>query len=658
MAKLNFVEISIDKEDIKILKNTYDKNIWDTFKEDYYNLIRVWDDMYYLWDNATDERVQWFLETTININDYPQIFRKIIENWLIDFFKSNKLFIKHDKYSNIWSIKLNKKEMGLWELLIFECLNFSLITQKAPNWKIIFLLTINRSYKTEFWDLWNNIDTTIWDRNQFGKLIASKKNIYLYLDNIGKRYIYDKRQNELRKGEWFSSFFQKILKRLQTVSSNLNFYWGIKVTINNNLNIPNSIFRLEKLSAPKYYMYNNRSNDDLPISERQSYYNNQLKVLFPYSYWEFQNKTIDLCILSPNEYKLTVENFCVKLKESLKEIFHLNVNIYEQYFDIRWVEINQIWNKYIEEIDNIKDIEKYSVVINVFKNEDKKILIENSPYYLSKAKLLNKQIMSQEVTIETIKSLNNPFILNNISLNIYWKLGWCAWTIEKEWRTTKEFVIWIWSTMVENKRIVWMANVFDYNWMYKVWDCYETSWIDGYWKLLEKSLVGIINNYIKDLYDEWNKIRVIFHLFKDSSKTIEIDIIEKVFKNTLWDNWRDNVEYCFIHLSYNHNFKSIEHLKWDLVYLTDYSSLLFVNTRNVPILVKIDKRSSFSEDLYWLSKQIFYFCHLSHRNFTPSSKPVSMLYAWLMASLSSWLNKIKNWDPTILWKINKKLWFI
>jgi hypothetical protein len=66
-------------------------------------------------------------------------------------------------------------------------------------------------------------------------------------------------------------------------------------------------------------------------------------------------------------------------------------------------------------VQNLKD---YSCVINVFKEEDKKIPIQESPYYQVKAKLLNQEIMSQEVTIETIKNLNS-YILNNISLNIY-----------------------------------------------------------------------------------------------------------------------------------------------------------------------------------------------------------------------------------------------
>lgn len=660
MAKLNIATLNIDKEKITVLHHDYDENIYESFKKDSYNLIRIWKNIYYIWNNPEDERLIWFLGIEVSIKEFPQIFRKIIENWFINFFKSNNLPTWHKRYSSIWWVQLSEKNIDLWNLIIHECLDFSININTIEWWNNLLLLSINRSYKTCFWQIETSIDTSHRDKNDAWDFLVNKKNIYLYLDSIGKRQSYEEWQKDLKDNKWFESFFWKILMRLQEIAKKgqLKCFWGIQVSIEGNINIPNSNFKLETLNKPKYYMYNGRSKSDLPMEQQSNYYNDQLKILFPYSYSSFQNKKIKILILSPSEYRLTIEDFCVKLKKSLNNIFHIEVDIDEKYLNVKWIDEKELWINYCSAINDIQNIKDYSCVINVFKEDDKKIPIQESPYYQIKAKLLNQEIMSQEITIETIKKLN-PFILNNISLNIYWKIGGCARTIENDDRTTKEFVVWIWSTMIANKRIVWMANVFDYNGMYKVGDCYETSWMNEYWKLLEKTLKFIVNNYIKDLYDDWNDIRIIFHLFKDSSKKTEINTIDKVFDELLEKNWKNKIKYCFLHLSYDHNFKSFQHQKWDLIYLNPYQSMLFVNASiTTPILIKIDKRSTFNEDMYWLSKQIFYFCHLSHRNFKPSSKPVSMLYAWLMASLSSGLNNINGRDSSILSKINKKLRFI
>ena len=660
MAKLNIATLNLDKEKIIVLQHDYDKNIYESFKKDNYNLIRIWKTVYYIGNDLEDERLTWFSEIEVNIRDFPQIFRKIVENWFINFFKSANLPIWHKRYSTIWWVQLSKKNIDLWNMIIYECLDFSININTMEWWNNLLLLSINRSYRTNFWEIETSIDTTHRNKNDSWDFLVDKKNIYLYLDSIGKRQSYEAWQKDLKDNKWFESFSWKILMRLQEIAKGrqLKCFWGIQISIEGNINIPNSHFNLESLNTPKYYMYNNRSNSDLPLGEKSNYYHEQLKKLFPYSHFNFQGTKNKILILSPNEHTLSIENFCSKLKKTLNDVFHIHVELDEKYIDMKWVENHFLWNKYLEAINEVQNLKDYSCVINVFKEEDKKIPIQESPYYQVKAKLLNQEIMSQEVTIETIKNLNS-YILNNISLNIYWKLWGCARTIENDGRTTNEFVIWIWSTITKNKRIVWMANVFDYNGMYKVGDCYETSWMDDYWKLLEKTLKSIITNYIKDLYEAWNEIRIIFHLFKDSSQKSEINTIENIFNNSLGD-WRKNkIKYCFLHLSYEHNFKSIQHQKGDLIHLNSYQSLLFINKKiNTPIFIKIDKRSTFNEDIYGLSKQVFYFCHLSHRNFIPSSKPVSMLYAWLMARLSSSLNLLNNRDPEILSKINKKLWFI
>jgi hypothetical protein len=82
-------------------------------------------------------------------------------------------------------------------------------------------------------------------------------------------------------------------------------------------------------------MYNNRSNSDLPLGEKSNYYHEQLKKLFPYSHFNFQGTKNKILILSPNEHTLSIENFCSKLKKTLNDVFHIDVELDEKYIDIK-----------------------------------------------------------------------------------------------------------------------------------------------------------------------------------------------------------------------------------------------------------------------------------------------------------------------------------
>jgi hypothetical protein len=77
----------------------------------------------------------------------------------------------------------------------------------------------------------------------------------------------------------------------------------------------------------------------------------------------------------------------------------------------------------------------------------------------------------------------------------------------------------------------------------------------------------------------------------------------------------------------------------------------------VPILIQIDKRSNFV-DIYDVSKQVLYFCHLCYRNFKHANIPVTIKYPSLMAKLREDLSLVPSWNPEQLNKVKDKLWFI
>ena len=143
--------------------------------------------------------------------------------------------------------------------------------------------------------------------------------------------------------------------------------------------------------------------------------------------------------------------------------------------------------------------------------------------------MIGQGIPTQEITIEKIRSLNE-YILNNICLSIYAKIGGTAWTIEKIEPIRNEIIIGIGSSVVnkgigDDKRVVGFATVFDYSGKYIVGDCSPVSSIDEYGKNLKNYLIKIIERIISSRnIGKEQEIRLIFHLFKSAYNIQERDI--------------------------------------------------------------------------------------------------------------------------------------
>lgn len=154
--------------------------------------------------------------------------------------------------------------------------------------------------------------------------------------------------------------------------------------------------------------------------------------------------------------------------------------------------------------------------------------------------------------------------------------------------------------------------------------------------------------------------RLIFHLFKSASEEYEIKAI-----NNLKDRLSEyNFEYALVHLAYGHNFRlynddgNKEINQGTYIQLSNYSALLhFVKHSDLPLKIDLDKRSTFTS-LFYLSKQIYWFSHLSHRSYQPSKRTVTIMYPSLMAKMTEDLKKVEGWDFDRLKAVSDKLWFI
>ena len=493
-----------------------------------------------------------------------------------------------------------------------------------------------------------NIDTRDWFRNSRGEIAASRDNVKKFLFAIGQKSVFDTHLNYLNSDDntykqfisFVKNFKEQIIKMLFMPDglsiSNLLFH-----------HIPNSNFKDDTVSKPKYYFYQDRNGYGRYTQEL-------LAELKPYSYDYFNSRNSKILVITKDTYEGTTETFIKKVEERLKAVFHLT----KLQIDFLKIEANK--NTYSSIVDQ-NDCSKYDLAIVVVSSADKSISKDKSPYFLTKAKLINEKVPTQELTIEVMKK-QDKLIYDAVALNIYSKMGGTAWTVEQVPKAKAEIIIGISSTVnVYKDRIIGFANIFDYNGRYLIGDCSTVSNSENYTDNLEKHLTEAIKNIILSKHlKPADPIRLIFHLTKEAGKEHELRAIEKSllkFKNY-------DLQFGIVHLSFNHNYRLYKNsgketlMRGSFVQLSHRQALLHmgVNTK-IPILIQIDKRSNFV-DIYDTSKQILYFCHLCYRNFKHANVPVTIKYPGLMAKLREDLSLVPSWNPEQLNKVKDKLWFI
>ena len=177
---------------------------------------------------------------------------------------------------------------------------------------------------------------------------------------------------------------------------------------------------------------------------------------------------------------------------------------------------------------------------------------------------------------------------------------------------------------------------------------------------LRDYLSATLRKVIDEHIDINKEFRIIIHLFKSASNRYEIQAIEEAIQN-----FSDlSFKYALVHLGYGHNFRLFfndgyaDITKGTYINLGSHAALLhFVAKSNLPLYIQLDKRSTFT-DLYYISKQVFWFSHLSHRSYLPAKKTVTITYPSFMARLTEKLKYVDGWDYDRLGKVSEKLWFI
>lgn len=681
---LNFFECKLEKDyfELKYLPySTYSK------KEDFINLKdENLDYEFYKFDTSReggkiDRRIYFWNKTEkpstkiegtdirISIKEYPQIASKIIETAIIQQFKKKQKYeIFKKRQEHFWSIISPIELMTNIEgLSVRNEFNFN-SSFFSHNDNIFFGFFISRNIKLDFKTGRLEFEKRKIEckdlKGDKDKIYATKQSLKRFLLATGQQGLFEANISILEHNEEYFKSVQQVFNWL------LNTREQIFLPSNNKfiefsmkyLPLENDRFQADTLSEPLRFYFENRTE--------KGFYNDIISKLKPYSFRNFENKTIKISVICPKYNEGILEGFISKLENRLKSIFHINSNFVN-------ILLNNTKLESYQEAIYEKDIDNSNLVIVVLDENHLKITESIlSPYYVCKAKLIGQGIPTQDIQVKHIKNIND-FVMNNIALNIYAKIGGTAWTIEKIEKRKEELVVGIGSSMnKDGKLILGIAQIFHSDGRYLVGDCSPLSTFENYAENLERYLYTSLSNVIDSTINKTTEFRLIFHLFKSASNKYEIRAVDNVIKK--FENVNLTFKYAFVHLAYGHNFRLLSNNgvnnakikvfgkekdvnitnKGTYIELGKFQSLIhFVPESTIPLEVRIDKRSTF-QDLRYLSTQIYWFSHLSHRTFLPSKKTVTILYPSIMSNILEKLREIDDWDKIRAEKITDKLWFI
>jgi hypothetical protein len=324
---------------------------------------------------------------------------------------------------------------------------------------------------------------------------------------------------------------------------------------------------------------------------------------------------------------------------------------------------------------------------------------DDNPYFVVKSEFMMKGVPVQAVTAEKVDAhvSQAPYVLNNVGLACYAKIGGTPWVISTRNPSSREVVIGIGYTesfdehrLGPRKRYVGITTFFQGDGRYLAWDVTREVEFEDYAAALLESLRNTIR-YV-EVENEWepgDRVRLIFHVYKPL-KRVEIESVRGVVDQLLENRYE--VEFAFLDLSTAHAYRLFDPSMDGVPYypperrgrftkgkgvpergvcyqLGPRSALLqLVGPREVktdldgapePMLIEIHNDSD-AADLSYLVRQVYHFSFLSWRSFFPASEPVTILYSRWIAQRLAQLRPVSGWDSSTvtMGALRNSKWFL
>ena len=317
---------------------------------------------------------------------------------------------------------------------------------------------------------------------------------------------------------------------------------------------------------------------------------------------------------------------------------------------------------------------------------------EANPYLVAKSAFLAQQIPSQEFQTETMRRSGSglDFILSNIALASYAKLGGTPWHLKVDNPLAHELVVGLGSASISDSRLgarermVGLTTLFTNEGRYLLGNMSNAVPFDEYGTAVLDMLTSSIERARKDMnWQKGDEVRLVFHSFKPLKDT-EADAV-KALAATLMTDF--TVDFAFLHVAHDHDtvlFDSDnpgaaafgrQELKGEFapargqyILLNKQNSILsLTGSREVkkptdglpyPVLLHLHHCSTFT-DLDYLTRQVFIFACHSWKTFDMARMPVTIAYSQLIARLLGRLAALPNFSvDSIHGRLNRLRWFL
>jgi len=317
--------------------------------------------------------------------------------------------------------------------------------------------------------------------------------------------------------------------------------------------------------------------------------------------------------------------------------------------------------------------------------------VEN-PYLYAKATALLGGVPTQEVRVSTLErpARELQYVLQNIAIALYAKMGGTPWTVNQDLTINDEIVIGMGncelsgSRLERRQRFVGITTVFRGDGNYLLANISRECAYDEYPQLLRDSTSSILDEIrTRNGWQRGDTVRIVFHTFKPLREVETADIARRCVAALERDH---RVEFAFLTVSLDHPFtvldlaqpglkswrggKKAVHVpeRGVIVQLGRYTRLVcatgpfLVKLEDAPLpkplLVHLHPASTF-RDLTYLATQVLRFTSLSWRSTLPAKKPVTTYYSELIAEMLARLRHVPGWAPEVLsLRLRASRWFL
>lgn len=327
----------------------------------------------------------------------------------------------------------------------------------------------------------------------------------------------------------------------------------------------------------------------------------------------------------------------------------------------------------------------YDLVLVIIEDRFKQLAGEANPYFIVKAFWLSHGVSVQEITVEKARQWDGSlqYILNNIALQSYAKMGGTPWVLQADDALRHEVIIGVGQRVIRDKgrlgsseRVVGYTSLFKANGDYLLAACTPAGSWDTYDPALTKTIVSAVRDAAnREGIEVGSEMRLIFHVFKSTGKREQ-----RAIECALQELADFRIEYALVHVNNDHSFlifdrANCSNANGNVNFLPSRGTVVALGNRerllhligpqqyrnrgmSSPLKLTLDAASTF-QDIDYLTDQVFKFSFMSWAGFHPITEPVTIAYSELIAGLTAELRRIPNMNlDMLLTKLADKRWFL